>query len=731
MRLRLQLRLQTKLLASVGIIIFLVLGISTSLHIQSLKQNYLGALELRSEALARGMLDNAAYLASLSPSANIQKALGTLSTHCSRLYDANKEKNIAHVAVIGATGVIAAHNNINMQETPLENPLLLKQLQRQELTTTLDGDVYHTFVPIFGTLETFLGVVDIGVPKRAVDTTVQQLLLRTGGLFVLFVIFAFLATSVLVHVVVTRPIRQLVTVSQKIAKGELVDAGQTTEAEQLHANNYHTRDEIGALTAAFSDMMGYLQDMAHATTRIAVGDLSREIAPRSKLDVLGNSTLEMLRYLRYIAEIATNMAGGDLREDIQARSDSDAFGKAIYTMARGLRTLIAQIRNIARQITGTGQSISELSAHDIRIVEEVHTAAETMTSTMQEVGSSVEEVANNMNVLSSSVEMTSASVSQMTSSIAHIAGNTNELTEQTQRTINYLEETISSLKEIVSSTDESKQLSQEAIQEALHGQAAVEQVAASMATIEQTITTSVNSMTRFEQRSHDIDQILDVIQNITDQTSLLALNASIIAAQAGSHGRGFAVVADEIRELATGVGTSTKDIAAIVHALQQDTQEVVQTIRGGAEDVNQGMERTQQAREVLEKIIASAQRSSSVVTDIAGTLHGLMDAGRTVSESMERVNMMTNDITAATNEQEASTQQINQAVTHINEMASQIQRATTEQSSGVRQVLQVMDRVTQLIEQNLDSSQQITNTTRILSSQAGLLLDSVDRFTLP
>jgi methyl-accepting chemotaxis protein len=238
-------------------------------------------------------------------------------------------------------------------------------------------------------------------------------------------------------------------------------------------------------------------------------------------------------------------------------------------------------------------------------------------------------------------------------------------------------------------------------------------------------------MTRFEQRSQDIDQILDVIQNITDQTSLLALNASIIAAQAGAHGRGFAVVADEIKNLADGVGTSTKNIATIVKMLQQETSQVVQTIHAGAEDVQQGMERTRQARETLQKIITSAQNSSALVTTIADTLYGLMDKGRAVSESMERVNIMTKDITAATNEQEASTQQINQSITHINEMASQIQRATTEQSVGVGQVLHMMNRVTALVTQNLDSSQQITDTTQVLSSQADLLLHSVDRFTLP
>ncbi|MCP4403056.1 MAG: hypothetical protein GY801_37840 [bacterium] len=84
-------------------------------------------------------------------------------------------------------------------------------------------------------------------------------------------------------------------------------------------------------------------------------------------------------------------------------------------------------------------------------------------------------------------------------------------------------------------------------------------------------------MTRFEARSQEIDTVLEVIREITDQTSLLALNALIISAQAGVHGRGFAVVAEEIRNLAQGVGASTKSIASIVTTLQQETAEVAHT----------------------------------------------------------------------------------------------------------------------------------------------------------
>jgi methyl-accepting chemotaxis protein len=335
-----------------------------------------------------------------------------------------------------------------------------------------------------------------------------------------------------------------------------------------------------------------------------------------------------------------------------------------------------------------------------------------------------------MEMLTSSVEETSGSMIQMTSSISHIASKTQELTGQTRHTIVFLNDMVQSLEMVVRMTDESQGLSQTTIQDALGGQEAVEQVIISMETIDQTVTTAVENMSRFAQRSQEIDTILEVIGEIAEQTSLLALNAAIIAAQAGAHGRGFAVVADEIKNLASGVGRSTKDIGSIVKALQQDTGKVVQTIYEGAAHVKHGIERTNQAREALQKIIHSAERSSSLITHIATTDHELMTSGRQVSDAMAQVDLMTDDITRATNEQESSTKQISEAIALIKEMAAQIQQATAEQMKGVQQLLKSTDAVTELIGQNLQSSQRIAQTTHELSSRAEMLMQSVHRFKL-
>ncbi len=711
--------LRTKVLLSVGLIIFVVLGTSTLIHIRDFKQDYLEAIGWRSEALAQDILNEIAEYQRYQTN-NIQKMFGFLSLRCIKLYELNKDKNITHFAVIDASGTIVAHNERDLWDTPVESSVLLEHLQRHKQVIVLDGPAYHTLIPILGKEDVYLGAVDIGVSKKVVNEKVNEVLIKSAVLFGFFLLLSFLTISALMHVLLTKPVGKLVSAGQQLAEGNLIQTFQTVGR----------RDEIGILETAFSRIAQYLQDIAEVASRIATGVLDGDVRVRSHYDVLGKAVQEMLSYLKHVAAVAAKIAEGDLTRTVQVRSASDAFGQSIRAMSEGLRTLITQIRTSAEQIASTGTTIASLAERDITIVEHVQTSAEEMRSTMREMGASVEEVVHNMDILSSSMEETSASVSQMTSSIAHIAANSKALTDQTHQTIEALEYTVQSLEKVVNNTDVSKQLAQNTIQDAREGQIAVEQVMSSMATLQQTITTAVDTITRFEQRSRDIDTILDVIREITDQTSLLALNASIIAAQAGEHGRGFAVVADEIRNLASGVGTSTKDIAAIVQSLQQDTSKVVQAIHEGVTNVEQGMDRTQQAQEALHKIISSAQRSSSVVTEIADTLHDLMTTSHNVVIAMEQVNTMTDDITAATNQQKASTEQINQASVHITEMTSQIQKATAEQLTGVHQLLETTNTVTSLIDQNLESSRQIAHTTIELSSQADILLHSVDRFKL-
>ena len=718
------LKLQTQMLLSVGFLIFVAFGISTAVHIRDLTQNYFAVLELRAEALAQNLVNEMIDMYTDVP--YDPDMLLNLQGRCEQLYTYNNEKHITHIAVISSENIIKTHNDKGAIEQPLDAELQAslkreQQEQRRAQITVLIGTTYHTLVPVYGTVEDmYLGAVDIGFPKHIVDEKVRESILHSAVLFAGFLLLSFFTVSLLIHFQITTPVRRLITVSQQLAEGGLVKTIYTTGRG----------DEIAVLGTAFSRIARYVQHIAEVASSIASGILNKEVQVRSAHDVLGNAVREMLQYLKHVADVATKVAEGDLTALVQVRSQNDAFGQVIRTMTEGLRTLIIQIRNSADQIAETGVLISSLTEQDIGLAERVYSVTEHMMATMQDIGVSVEEVAHNMATLSSSVQETSDSVLMITGSVTHIATNASELTKRSHDTIGVMEGAMESLGSVVKSTDISEKLSQETIQDALDGQQAFEHVMSSMTLIQETINTAVGAITGFEQRSQAIDTILNTIRGIAEQTGLLALNASIIAAQAGEHGRGFAVVADEIKTLAQGVDTSTKDITEILHTLQKETHTVVETIHQGASSVQQGMERTHQAQENLQKIIASARRSSSVVSEIAEALRAVMITSRDVVAAMEEVNAMTDDFTLAANDQETSTEMINNAVTRINRMASSIQKATDKQLSGVRQMLDAANDVTTLINQNLDSSHQIARTTEVLASQADLLVRSVDRFKL-
>ncbi len=712
--------LRMKISLSVGLILFGVFGISTIIHVVTVKQDYIEDIGLRSEALAQMIVDEITERA--TKVADIQDFLSISVLKCQHLYKLHKANGAAHFAVINASHVIAAHNDHALMETEtrIENPKLLEALDQQKLATVLVGDIYSTLIPIFNPKDNeYIGAVDIGVYRNSVDLRVRQMFLRSTVLFVAALFFAWITLSILIKMVVTGPLTQLVRLGQHIAEGQLTRAPMVK-----------SRDEIYLVTASFNLISDYLQNVTEAASRIATGVLDHDVQIRSSHDVLGQAFRDMIHYLRQISVLMGQIAEGDLSGTIHVRSEDDSFGRMMHTMKTGIHALIVRIHTSSKEIADTGREIASLSATDIGIVEHVHTSIQEMLSTVQQTGASIEEVAQNMEVLSSSVEETSASVTQMTSTITHIAANASDLTNQSHKTIDSLEKTVNSLELVVQSTDTSKKLSEETIGDALEGQQAVEHVMNSMETMQQTMTSAVDTMTSFEQRSREIDAILEVIRNITEQTGLLALNASIIAAQAGAHGKGFAVVADEIKTLANGVETSTKDIAKIVQALQHDANQVVRTVHEGADNVKQGMERTRQAQEKLQKIITSARRSFSVVTEITDALHGLEDTSHSVTDAMKMANTMADDITVATEEHKLSTGQIHKAIENINNMAAQVQQATSQQLTGIRYLIEATNDIDDLSDSNLNSSRNITETAGKLLSNADELLHSVDTFRL-
>ncbi len=717
-----KLGIRSKIVGIMGLVFLIMMIVCMNSYLNDIRRQYLKTLESQAEGMAY-FLWNSGERPDDYTLQNLGEYATAFTERCLQLYQWSLLKSVTHVAILDGKGKILAHSDAAQIGSTLIDQKMLERLGNYRTNSILDKkqNLYHVFIPLFNTQREYIAMVDVGYSNESVEKAFQKWETKTWSLVFVFLGVMSLVLFLTIEIIVASPLRYLFKIGQRLAEGYPIHSLKLTERH----------DEIAALSSVFVQTSDYLQEITEIAQNVATGALAHDVRKRSKRDALGVALQDMLSYLQTLAEIASRIARGDLTSMPFLRSDIDAFGRAMRDMTVGLQSLIQQIRVIAEEISGTGLNLAGLSDNDMKIVQSAQFAVDEMISTMTQMGQSVEEVAHNMDVLSTSVEETSASVSNMTRSISNIAANSSELAEQTQKAITELHKSTELLKNVTEKTVVSRGLSQETIQDALKGQDSIEEVTVSMTTIQQTNSSTVETITRFEQQTQDIGSILDVIDEITDQSSLLALNASIIAAQAGSHGRGFAVIADEMRNLATKVSSSTKDIAAIVKVVQEETKTVVKKIHAGTYDIAQGVKRTEQARQVLQNIFNSAQRSSTVVSDIADAIQKMQETtSRQLRSVMERVNTMTEEIMQATLEQKASTIQIDQTVEHIAKMAAQTQHATTEQLQGVRRVLESVEQVRSLSEKNLESSVQIEHTADELSEQSRILLQSVDRFKL-
>src|ERR1700682_1667687 len=245
-----------------------------------------------------------------------------------------------------------------------------------------------------------------------------------------------------------------------------------------------------------------------------------------------------------------------------------------------------------------------------------------------------------------------------------------------------------------------------------------------------------STATTFDDLNRSVGQItliLGVIEDITNRTNLLALNAAIIAAQAGEQGAGFTVVADEIRELAERTRGSTKEISAIIKAVQSGSRAAVAKVTEGVTRVRDNVRLAENAAASLGKIVESSTRSYEMATRISNALDEQAKASRHLHEVASRMSDHISEINRATREQARGTQLMAQESERVREIAAQVKSATDEQSQAGRGISSALERIAEdaramrdLLERQLHETDRIADASRTMLDIA-LANDAVAR----
>jgi methyl-accepting chemotaxis protein len=441
----------------------------------------------------------------------------------------------------------------------------------------------------------------------------------------------------------TRPIVAISKAADQIASGNL--------ELSLHASD---QDEIGQTISAFNSMVEYLQDIARIAQKVADGNLTENIQPKSAQDVLGNAFSKMVSGLHEAVGMVAESANAVTSASAQLASASGQTGEA------------------ANQISITTQQVA------MGITQQSDGISRT-TGSVEQMGRAIDGVAKGAQEQAKAISRASQITSRINTAITQVTNNAQAVTRDSAQAATYSRD----------------------------GAKTVTETIVGMEAIRSTVGLSAAKVEEMGTRSEEIGAIVATIEDIASQTNLLALNAAIEAARAGEQGKGFAVVADEVRKLAERSSLSTKEIAALIKGIQKTVNEAVTAMQASAVEVEAGVTRANSAGEALKNILGAAEAVYKQAGEAGEAAAQVSAAAIELVEAVDSVSAVIEENTAATEEMAANSAELTQAIENIASVSEENSAAVEEVSTSTREVSGQVEKVSASAESLMEMAHQL------------------------
>ena len=400
------------------------------------------------------------------------------------------------------------------------------------------------------------------------------------------------------------------------------------------------------------------------------------------LIIIGNRVLFPVKQL---VNFAQQLGQGDYRARASVDS-ADDFGviaenlnRAAESSSRAMFNQEAQ-ETLQRSVTEFLTIVSQIARGDLslrgrvttdplgNVVDSVNYMLDNFCKVLERVRKAAIDVQGGANeILIASEEMSSGALQQ---------------DQEITNTSSAVEQLTVSMKQVSNNAEASAEAARRALDAAEQGNRAVRDTLEGMQRIRSSVQATAKRIKTLGDRSLEISEIVKVINDITEQTNLLALNAAIEAARAGEAGRGFAVVADEVRKLAEHSRNATKDIAALIKAIQAETNDAVVVMEEGTKEVEIGARLADQAGRALDAISSVVRQSAELVQEISLASKQQVRGTEGVANAMQIISNITRQTSQGARQTARTVEQLVHMSEQLNEALSQF-RVAGGQLAGV------------------------------------------------
>jgi len=353
------------------------------------------------------------------------------------------------------------------------------------------------------------------------------------------------------------------------------------------------------------------------------------------------------RPITRLAKAAQRVGEGDLSETVAVTS-RDEIGKLAQTFNETIARLRSQVQteserdeerrrreNLQESIIKFLDVAMEVSQGDLTKRGEV--TSDVLGNVVDAINVMVAEIGAIIGDVRGAALQVAAGAHQMTDSSSRMTEGAQAQAREASRVAESVEGLTLSVRQVADSARASAHAAREALDAAQKGDVAVRDSLQAMQRIRGEVQSISKKIKSLGDRSLEISEIVNTIEDIASQTNLVALNAAIEAAGAGEAGLRFAVVADEVRKLAERSAKATKDIAVLIKNVQADTQDAVVVMEQGTLEVEAGYRMTVQAGDSLKAIADVSQRSAVLAQDISEATQEQVRGAETVTQAMQSI----------------------------------------------------------------------------------------------
>ncbi|MBK8946120.1 MAG: HAMP domain-containing protein [Ignavibacteriae bacterium] len=506
-----------------------------------------------------------------------------------------------------------------------------------------------------GTGKEISGYVVVALSTSHVDDLASSA--QNTALIISLIIFilGLSASRIFFNKVIYKPVKNLTSIADKLSVGDI---------EVTIKSN--SNDEIGQLEKSFLSIIDSVKNQTQIAQYIANGKLDVKANVKSSKDSLSISMNNVIDSLVNLIDEANLLTKSAKEGRLSERGNVSKYNGGYQEIVQGINdTLDALLKPITEGVqilekVALGDFIVKISSaykgdHQL-IKNSINSLTDSLNRTLLEVNESISATASASNQIASSAEEMTAGVQEQSSQIDEVASA--------------IEEMASTIIQTTRNASSALEYSQKSGSLAKNGGEVVKQTVEGMNEIADIVSQTSTTIKELGKSSNQIGEIIQVIDDIADQTNLLALNAAIEAARAGEQGRGFAVVADEVRKLAERTTTATKEIATMIKQIQKDTNNAVESIESGTKVVENGKELANKAIISLKEIIESTNETKDVINLVAAASEQQSSSAEQISRNLTNINLVAKESAVGVQQIAKATEDLSNLTINLQEKIS-------------------------------------------------------------